>query len=157
MRCRAMALGLHSEDLQASWVDAYGHLNEGYYLVVFSNATWALQDHFGVGPAYTTVSGKALYTAESHIRYLREVRAPARLEVVSYLFDFDPKKLHLGHVLVVDGQERATVECVLIHIDTATGKSCPFSDEHMQAFAQAVEEKPSWSGSRVSIRRAQNS
>jgi len=77
MRCRAMALGLHSEDLQASWVDAYGHLNEGYYLVVFSNATWALQDHFGVGPAYTTVSGKALYTAESHIRYLREVRAPA--------------------------------------------------------------------------------
>ena len=64
MRCRAMALGLHSEDLQASWVDAYCHLNEGYYLVVFSNATWALQDHFGVGPAYTTVSGKALYTAE---------------------------------------------------------------------------------------------
>ena len=27
----------------------YGHLNEAYYLVVFSNATWSLQDHFGIG------------------------------------------------------------------------------------------------------------
>lgn len=148
-----MPFRLHSENLQSSWVDAYGHLNEGYYLVAFSNATWALQDHFGVGPEYTKISGKALYTAESHLRYLREVRAPARLEVISYVFDFDPKKLHLGHVLVVDGQERATVECALVHVATDTGRSCLFTDEQLAFFAQAVEEKPLWSGSRVSIRR----
>ena len=149
-----MALRLHSQELQAAWVDAYGHLNEGYYLVVFSNATWALQDHFGIGPEYTRASGNALYTAESHIRYLHEVRAPARLEVVSHLFDFDAKKLHLGHVLTVDGTECATVECALVHVSTHTGKSCQFSDEIMNEFAQAVAEYPSVSGSRVSIRRS---
>ncbi|MCB1431185.1 MAG: thioesterase family protein [Alphaproteobacteria bacterium] len=149
-----MAFNLHSEHLQDSWLDAYGHLNEGYYLVVFSNATWALQDYLGVGPAYTRLSGKALYTAESHLRYLREVRAPAMLEVVSSLFDFDPKKIHLGHVLIVDGQECATVECALVHVSTETGRSCLFTDDQMERFAQAAEEKPSWSGARVTIRRS---
>jgi len=39
----------HSEPLQESWLDAYGHLNEAYYLVPFSNTTWIMQDHFGMG------------------------------------------------------------------------------------------------------------
>lgn len=145
---------LHAEDLQKSWLDAYEHLNEGYYMVAFSNATWAIQDHFKIGPAYTKATGNALYTAESHIRYLKEVRWPARLSFASHLFDFDRKKLHLGHVLAVDGHERATVECALVHVNTETGRSCPFPDEQLEAFARAVEEKPAWSGSRVSLVRA---
>ena len=34
---------LHEEPLQKGWLDAYGHLNEAYYLVPFSNATWKIQ------------------------------------------------------------------------------------------------------------------
>ena len=40
-------LKLHAEPLKDEWLDAYGHLNEAYYLVPFSNGNWALQEHFG--------------------------------------------------------------------------------------------------------------
>ena len=30
----------HSEPLQEAWLDLYGHLNEAYYLLPMSNATW---------------------------------------------------------------------------------------------------------------------
>lgn len=150
-----MSLQLHSEDLQDTWLDAYGHLNEAYYLVAFSNASWSLQDHLKLGPAYTDVTGNALYTAESHLRYLREVRAPARLDVDSLIFGFDRKRMHIGHVLIVDGEERATFECVLIHVDTKTGRSHSFSDEQMSALnSLSLDDIPAWSGSRVGLRRS---
>ncbi len=31
-------LKLHSEPVREEWLNAYGHLNEAYYLVPFSNA-----------------------------------------------------------------------------------------------------------------------
>ncbi len=52
-------LKLHAEPLRDDWLDAYGHLNEAYYLVPFSNASWALQDHFGIGVAYFERDGGA--------------------------------------------------------------------------------------------------
>ena len=76
-------LKLYAEPLRDDWLDAYGHLNEAYYLVPFSNASWALQEHFGIGVDYFERTGCALYTVESHVRYLNEVRAPALLEVAS--------------------------------------------------------------------------
>ena len=147
-----MSFLLHSENLQDTWLDAYGHLNEAYYLVAFSNATWALQDHLELGPAYTNATGNALYTVETHLRYLREVRAPATLNVNSLIFGFDRKRMHIGHVLIVDGEERATFECVLIHVGTKTGRSHPFSEEQSSALSSLpLDSIPAWSGSRVGL------
>lgn len=53
---------LHSEAVQDIQLDVYGHLNEAYYLVPFSNATWALQEHFDIGGHYFERTGAALYT-----------------------------------------------------------------------------------------------
>ena len=65
-------LKLHSEPLQEAWLDAYGHLNEAYYLVPFSNATWLMQDHFGIGVPYFKETGCAIYTVETHMRLPKE-------------------------------------------------------------------------------------
>lgn len=147
-------LKLHSEPVQDNWLDAYGHLNEGYYLVAFSNATWPLQDHFGVGTDYFEETGGALYTVESHIRYLQEVRAPAELEIESLVLDVDSKKLHIAHIMKVDGTERATFECLLLHFDNRTGSVTPFPDDKLAALqAAVVPDKPDWSGRAVAIRR----
>ena len=81
MSSYAGGLQLHSEPVQDIWLDAYGHLNEAYYLVPFSNATWALQEHFDIGVPYFERTGAALYTVETHVRYLQEVRAPAVMEI----------------------------------------------------------------------------
>ena len=141
---------LHSEPVQDQWLDHYGHLNEAYYLVPFSNATWALQAEFGIGADYFKRTGGALYTVESHIRYLKDVRAPALMEVQTMILGVDAKRLHMAEVMTVDGVERATFECLGLHVDTNAGKSVPMPENAVAALAEAVTtEPPDWAGRRI--------
>ncbi|MBP5855769.1 thioesterase family protein [Marivibrio halodurans] len=141
---------LHKEPLQDAWLDAYGHLNEAYYLVPFSNATWKLQDAFGVGTDYFDATGCALYTVETHLRYLDEVRAPANLEIASMILGIDEKKLQIAHVMEFEGRERATFECLLLHFDTRAGKTAPFPAEALEKMkAAVVDPTPDWAGRSV--------
>ncbi len=138
---------LHDEPLHDSWLDAYGHLNEAYYLVPFSNATWKLQDQFAIGADYFDQTGLALYTLESHLRYTDEVRAPAVLSIESMILGVDVKRLHIGHVMWLDGQVRATIECMLLHYDTRGKATAPFPKPVLQNLQDAVlDTAPDWVG-----------
>ncbi len=145
-------LNLHAEPVQDAWLDAYGHLNEAYYLVPFSNATWKLQDHFGIGVEYFEKTGGALYSVETHLRYLQEVRAPAVTEISSLIIGSDAKRLHFAHIMTVDGSERATFECMALHFDSTAGRTAPFPEE-IQATLQAAatELPPDWIGRRIAL------
>ena len=147
-------LKLHAEPLQEAWLDGYGHLNEAYYLVPFSNATWALQDHFGIGIAYFDVTGMAIYTVESHLRYLKEVRFPATMEIESVILGCDAKRLHFAHFMMVEGRECATFECMALHFDTKAGKTAPFPDAVQEALSAArIAAPPPWAGRGISLER----
>jgi len=148
-------LKLHSEPVQESWLDYYGHMNEGYYVVAFSNATWPLQRHFGIDEdAYFKETGCAMYTVESHIRYIDEVNAGSQLEFESMVLGFDAKKLHMAHVMKVDGVEKATFECLLLHFDTKEGRTTPMPEATQDMLREAcLGELPDWSGRGVSIAR----
>ncbi len=147
-------LKLHAEPVQDAWLDAYRHLNEAYYLVPFSNASWALQEHFGIGVDYFERSGGALYTVESHIRYLKEVRARALMEVASMVLGSDAKRIHIAHVLRVEGAVCATFECLGLHYDTRAGRSAAMPEAVQAALAEArAAELPDWAGRRVSLEK----
>ena len=147
-------LELHAEPLRDDWLDAYGHLNEAYYLVPFSNASWALQEHFGIGVDYFERTGCALYTVESHVRYLNEVRAPALLEVASMVLGSDSKRIHIAHVLRVGDTECATFECLGLHYDTQARRATVLP-ESVQAALEASRAAaiPDWAGRRVSLKK----
>lgn len=152
MTDRKNVLKLHSEQVQDNWLDAYGHLNEAYYLVPFSNATWALQEHFAIGVEYFNRTGIALYTLESHVRYLKEVRAPAVMEIETMILGLDSKRLRIGHVMRVDGAERATFECLGLFFDTRTGRTAQMSDDVQAALrASMVSALPDWAGRGVGL------
>lgn len=139
---------LHEEPLQDAWLDAYGHLNEAYYLVPFSNATWALQAKLGIGTDYFDETGHALYTLETHLRYVNEVRAPAQLKVESMVINVDQKRLHVGHRLMVEDRECATFECMLLHYDTGAGRVAIFDPAQTDVLKTArIKTKPEWVGS----------
>ncbi len=145
-------LKLHAEPLRDDWLDAYGHLNEAYYLVPFSNATWALQDHFGIGVDYFERTGGALYTVETHLRYLMEVRAPALLEIESLVLGADAKRLRFAHVMTVGDSLRATFECLGLHVDSRAGRTAPFPDQIQAALRAAqVAQPPDWAGRGISL------
>lgn len=146
------ALNLHAEPLKDEWLDAYGHLNEAYYMVPFTNANWAILDHFGIGTAYFERTGGALYTVESHVRYVKEVRSPALIEIETLVFDADAKRMRVAHIMKVDGIERATLECVMLHFDSKAGRTAPMPIEVQVALkaAQAVDLPP-WAGRGISL------
>jgi len=143
---------LHSEPVRGEWLDQYGHLNEAYYLVPFSTGTWALQEKFGLGAEYFDRTGGALYTVESHIRYLKDVRAPAVMEVQTMILGVDSKRLHLAEVMTVGGIERATFECMGLHVDTKAGHSAPMPEDAVAALTDAItDQPPDWAGRRISL------
>lgn len=145
-------LKLHSEPVLDEWLDAYGHLNEAYYLVPFSNATWALQDHYGIGVEYFERTGGAIYTVETHLRYLKEVRAPATMEIESMVLESDAKRIRIAHIMTVEGIERATFECLGLHFDSRAGRVSPFPEEVQAALTEgAVAQMPDWAGRSIGI------
>ena len=147
-------LSLHHEPLQAAWLDAYGHLNEAYYLVPFSNATWKLQDHFGIGVEYYQQPGCALYTVETHLRYLREVRAPAELSIESMILGCTRKAIHFAHFMKVADSIRCSAEFMLLHYSTREEKTIELPDQARHRLMQSVvESPPEWIGSRITLRQ----
>ncbi|MEM7525188.1 MAG: thioesterase family protein [Pseudomonadota bacterium] len=141
---------LHEEPLQDAWLDAYGHLNEAYYLVPFSNATWKLQDRFGIGAAYFDNTGCALYTLETHLRYVGEVSAPATLSIESAVLGVDAKRLHVGQTMWSGEKECATFECMLLHYDTRATSASAFPEAVLEELTAAkLDPAPDWAGRAV--------
>ena len=144
----------HAEPLQESWLDLSGHLNEAYYLVPFSNTTWIMQDHFGIGSAYFDETGCALYTVETHLRYLHDVHAPATLEIETLVLGSDAKKIWFAHRMLVEGTLCATAEFMALHYNTREGRTMEMPEKvQTQLNASAVTELPDWAGRQISLVR----
>jgi acyl-CoA thioester hydrolase len=143
---------LHSEQLKEEWLDAYGHLNEAYYLVPFSNTTWLLQDQFALGKDYFAETGCAIYTVETHLRYLNEVRYPATLEIESIILGSAPKKIWFAHQMLVNQKICATAEFMVLHYDTRNDRTSPIPEKAGEMLKQVeVAETPDWAGRRISL------
>lgn len=145
-----MAMKLHSEPLQKEWLDVYGHLNEAYYLVPFSNATWILQERFEIGMSYFKETGCAIYTVETHLRYLKEIRHPATLHVESMILGAAPNKIWLAHRMLVDDEECATGEFLTLHYDTREQRVKPMPEDAMKRLHRSIiKPLPDWVGRNI--------
>ena len=149
-----MRFKFHSEPIQDAWLDAYGHLNEAYYLVPFSNATWLMQDHFGIGVPYFKETGCAIYTVETHMRYLAEVRAPATVDIETLIIGADEKRIWFAHEMLFEGTLRATAEFMVLHYDTREGRTSPMPASVVAALEEAqLPEAPEWAGRSVGLKK----
>lgn len=143
---------LHEEPLQAAWLDAYGHLNEAYYLVPFSNTTWKLQDQFGIGVDYFDKTGCAIYTVETHLRYLSDVRQPAVMHIESMILGSGAKRIWFAHKMLVEDEICATAEFMVLHYNTRAGKTMPMPDNVQALLKDAeIKEKPDWVGKSIGL------
>jgi len=104
--------------IEAEWIDFNGHVRDAYYTLAASYATDAAMDHIGLDAAYRQRTGCTLYTLELHIHYLREVKRDDELTILTSVFDFDRKRVHLGCRFVCARLEEsaATAEFMLIHV-----------------------------------------
>ncbi|MCY4148664.1 MAG: thioesterase family protein [Gammaproteobacteria bacterium] len=147
-----LPLNLHNEPIKEEWLDAYGHLNEAYYLVPFSNATWVLQGHFGIGVPYYEETGCAIYTVETHLQYLKEVRFPAILNIESMVLGVASRKIWFAHRMLVNDEECATGEFMTLHFDTRGGRVSPMHEtivEHLRS--SIIDPLPNWAGRKIKL------
>jgi acyl-CoA thioester hydrolase len=118
--------------VRPEWVDYNGHLNDAYYLLVFSLATDSLMARVGLDAAGRSATGHTLYTLEVHLNYVQEVHQGVAMDVRSQVLGLDAKRVHVFHTLhrQDDGALLATNEQMLTNIDTTqpdTGpRSAPF-------------------------------
>lgn len=143
-RSAARPLPLHAVTVPDEWVDYNGHMTEHRYLEVFADASDALIAKLGVDAAYLA-GGRSLYTVETRIRYLREVKAGARLAVSTWLLGHDDKRVSYVHEMsdADTGEAVATGEHMLLHVDTAGSRATPMPAEMVDRLvALEVDHRP---------------
>ena len=74
---------------------------------------------------YRTSHDAAMFTVETHIRFLAECSEGQTLTATTTLVDADAKRVRLHSELFADGELAATGESLYLHVDTATGRTAP--------------------------------
>ena len=129
----AAPLAIHREQVRPEWVDYNGHLRDAFYLLIFSFATDALMDYIGLDEAGRALSQSSIYTLESHINYLQEVKAGAEVRIETQLLGHDAKRLHIYHAMYLPGASDpvSVSEQMLLHVDMRGPRSAAFHPEVM--------------------------
>ncbi len=80
--------------VEPAWIDYNGHLNMAYYNVLLDRAVDEAFMLIGCGPDYVQGRQHSCFTAEVHVRYLRELHADDAVRVTFQLLDYDSKRMH---------------------------------------------------------------
>src|ERR1700692_1436006 len=125
--------------IEPQWIDYNGHLNMAYYNVMFDRAIDELWLAPRSGAGFTLGRRRATFTAECHVRYLREIHLGDPVQVSILLVAADEKRLHTFEELrhAGEGWLSATSENMTIHIDMTARKTAPFPPD-IRARIEAV-------------------
>ena len=142
------------------WIDANGHMNLAYYVVLFDYATDALFEAIGIGREYKDATNHGTFVAETHNLYERELLVGERVRVATQILGNDSKRLHLAHEMfsLAGGQRAATQELMYLHIDLSARRVVPWLPEVHERVATAAAAhsrlpRPDWAGRRIAMQR----
>ena len=146
-----------------AYLDRNGHMNIGYYSVIFDQALdlpWPL-----LGLGYDNIgqdgrSGHSTFALESHVTYQREVREGDPLDFTFQIIDIDAKRIHYFMTMLHRREHwlAATLESISMCINMTTRRSAPWPDEpaaRLRVVYEAHRQRP-WPaevGRTVGIRR----
>ena len=144
--------------IEPQWIDYNGHLNMAYYNVMFDRAIDQMWLGLGIGPGYMKERHGSTFTAECHVRYLREIHLGDPVQLSIILVGADEKRLHTFEELrhATEGWLSATSENMTIHIDMNARKVAPFPPDirariNAVADAHAAIPRPDGVGRRIEM------
>jgi acyl-CoA thioester hydrolase len=153
-------LDRHRTIVKPDWIDWNGHMNVGYYVVAFDQATDTLCQQFGCGFEYTRDKIGMTFVLEAHVTYDREVKEGDELRITTHILDHDAKRLHYIHAMyhAGEGYLAATNELMLMNIDYASRRSARWPDFALEriekmAAAHATLPKPKQAGRLIGIKK----
>ena len=107
------------------WTDYNGHMNEGRYGQVFSDAADRVLQSLGAGAEYVE-NGHSYFTVETNVKFLQETHAGEKIFVDTEILLAAGKKLKMRHVMRRARDEEVLNICeqFLLHVSLETRRSC---------------------------------
>ncbi len=126
------------------WTDINGHMNEGRYGQIFSDAAEVVMAYVGADDDYIA-GGLSYFTVDTQVKYLAETHAGEKVEVHSKVTVGEGKKLRCFHEMkrASDGELMATCDQFMLHVSLETRRTCEPADDvrrKVEALAMAHAE-----------------
>ena len=144
--------------VRPEWIDYNGHMNVGYFSVVFDLAADAFLEFLGFTQDFRQQNGSTTFALEQHLNFLREVNEGDMLRFEARLLDFGDKRFHFYQEMFRVGEDRPAASCegLSAHISTVTRKSAPMPRQLLERLAaikqaHAVLERPWQLGHVISV------
>jgi acyl-CoA thioester hydrolase len=133
--------------VRPEWIDNNGHMNMGYYVVVFDLATDDWMRRIGLDEAHRRTRQVTTFCLEAHVTYHQEVREGDPLRFTTQLLAFDAKRIHYIHAMYhrESGYLAATNELMSLHVSQATRRAAPMATEileRLEAMQRAHDRLP---------------
>jgi acyl-CoA thioester hydrolase len=148
--------------VEPGWIDYNGHLNMAYYNVLFDRAVDEVYELLGLGLAYVKEQKCSTFTAEVHVRYLRELLVDAPVRVTFQLLGFDAKRMHYFEQLyhAKEGWLSAASENMALNVNMTAKKTAAFPANVMARLAEmkAAHDRlgaPDGAGRRIAMKANQ--
>lgn len=145
--------------VRPEWIDYNGHMNVGYYHVVFDLAAEAFFEFLGFTADFRRAHGVTTFALESHLNFLREVKAGDALRFEARLLDHDAKRVHFYQEMfhADEGHLAASCESLSTCVSEATRRTAPIPAPLVERLAgiqaaHAALERPWQIGHVISAR-----
>jgi acyl-CoA thioester hydrolase len=127
--------------VEPAWIDYNGHLNMAYYNVLLDRCVDEVFELLGCGLAYVKERRHSWFTAEVHLRYLRELHANDPVKVTFQLLGYDDKRMHYFEQLLhaEEGWLSATSENMSLHVDMDEQRTAPVPEAITAALARMMQ------------------
>ncbi|WP_294622790.1 carnitine 3-dehydrogenase [uncultured Roseovarius sp.] len=122
------------------WTDMNGHMNEGRYGQIFSDAAEVIMAMVGADEEYVA-RGMSYFTVETTVKYLAETHAGERVVVETDVTEGAGKKLRCFHTMKRknDGEVMATCDQLMLHVSLETRRTCEPPEDVAQRVAELVD------------------
>jgi acyl-CoA thioester hydrolase len=127
--------------VRPEWIDGNGHMNMGYYVVVFDLATDEWMQVIGLDAEHRRRREVTTFCLEAHVTYHREVREGDALRFTTRLLAFDTKRIHYVHAMyhAEGGYLAATNELMSLHVSQQTRRGAPMAREILARLTRILE------------------
>jgi acyl-CoA thioester hydrolase len=124
--------------VRPDWIDYNGHMNVGYYHVAFDIAAEDFFQFLGFTPEFRERHQGTTFALESHLNFLREVKAGDALRFEARLLEHDAKRVHFYQEMfhAKEGYLAASCESLSSFVSQVTRRTAPMPGELLGRLAQ---------------------
>ena len=138
-----MSIYLNSKKIVKDWTDYNGHMNVGYYVLIFDiYGAEKLMSDFKMGEHSANTTNKSTMVVESHITYNQEIKEGEEVVVNLTYFDHDKKRLQYKLEMIHKSKKyvASTIEVLALYVDLQQRKVSEFEKEKIKIMQEYIEK-----------------